>query len=80
VAEIKHKEPNPISKSDYENTGKRQIIDRDPTAIVVTAAIQPKETTDPKEGKCLFHSHMWVKGTTLHFIFDSRSQKNLITT
>jgi hypothetical protein len=34
VAEIKDKEPNPDSESDSENTGKRQIIDADPTAIV----------------------------------------------
>jgi hypothetical protein len=79
VAEIKDKEPNPDSESDSENTGKRQIIDADPTAIVVTATIQPEEPTDPEEGEHLFHSQMWVKGTPLHFIVDSRSQKNLIS-
>jgi hypothetical protein len=79
VAEIKDKEPNPDSESDSENTGKRQIIDADPTAIVVTATIQPEEPTDPEEGECLFHSQMWVKGTPLHFIVDSGSQKNLIS-
>jgi hypothetical protein len=80
VAEIKDKEPNPNSESNPENTGKGQIIDADPTAIVLTATIQPEETTDPKEGECLFHSQMWVKGTSLHFIVDSGSQKNLIST
>jgi hypothetical protein len=80
VAEIKDKEPNPDSESDYENTGKGQIIDIDPTAIVAITSIQPEEPTDPKEGECLFHSHMWVKGTPLHFIVDSGSQKNLIST
>jgi hypothetical protein len=79
VAEIKDKEPNPDSESDSENTGKRQIIDADPTAIVATAAIQPEEPTDPEEGEHLFHSQMWVKGTPLHFIVDSGSQKNLIS-
>jgi hypothetical protein len=79
VAEIKEKEPNPDSESDSENTGKGQIIDADPTAIVATAAIQPEEPTDPEEGERLFHSQMWVKGTPLHFIVDSRSQKNLIS-
>ena len=79
MAEIKDKEPNPDAKSDSENTGKRQIIDADPTAIVVTAAIQPEEPTDPEEGERLFHSQMWVKGTPLHFIVDSGSQKNLIS-
>jgi hypothetical protein len=80
VAEIKDKEPNPDSESDSENIGKGQIIDADPTAIVMTATIQPEEPTDPEEGERLFHSQMWVKGTSLHFIVDSRSQKNLIST
>jgi hypothetical protein len=80
VAEIKDKEPNPDSKSDSENTCKRQIIDAEPTAIVATTAIQPEEPTDPEEGERVFHSQMWVKGTPLHFIVDSGSQKNLIST
>jgi hypothetical protein len=79
VAEIKDKEMNPDSESDSENTGKRQIIDADPTAIVATATIQPEEPTDPEEGEHLFHSQMWVKGTPLHFIVDSGSHKNLIS-
>jgi hypothetical protein len=79
VAEIKDKEPNPDSESDSENTGKGQIIDADPTAIVATTTIQPEEPTDPEEGEHLFHSQMWVKGTPLHFIVDSGSQKNLIS-
>jgi hypothetical protein len=54
VAEIKDKEPNPDSESDSENTGKRQIIDADPTAIVATATIQPEEPTGLEEGECLF--------------------------
>jgi hypothetical protein len=45
----------------------------------MTATIQPEEPIDPEEGECLFHSQMWVKGTPLHFIVDSRSQKNLIS-
>jgi hypothetical protein len=77
VAEIKEKEPNPDSKFGSENTGKRQIIGADPTVIVTTATIEPEEPTDPEDGDRLFHSHMWVKGTPLQFIVDSRSQKNL---
>jgi hypothetical protein len=42
VAEIKDKEPNPDSEFDYENTGKRQIIDADPTAIVATTQFNQK--------------------------------------
>jgi hypothetical protein len=73
VAKIKDKEPNLDSKFDYENIGKGQIIDADPTAITTTAVIQPEEPTDPEEGECLFHSQMWVKGTPLHFIIDRGS-------
>ena len=78
MAEIKDKEPNPNSKSDYENTGKGQIIDVDPTAIVTTATIQLEEPVDPEEGEHLFHSQMWVKGTLLHVIVDRDNKKNLI--
>jgi hypothetical protein len=63
----------------HENTNRRQIIDADPTAIVMTATIQPEEPIDSEEGEHLFHSQMWVKGTLLHFIVDSGSQKNLIS-
>jgi hypothetical protein len=79
VVEIKDKEMNLDLESDYENTGKRQIIGADPTTIVATATIQPEEPTDREEGEHLFHSQMWVKGTPLHFIVDSGSQKNLIS-
>jgi hypothetical protein len=67
-------------ESDSENTGKGHIIDADPTTIVATIEIQLEEPTDPEEGECLFHSQMWVKGTPLHFIVDSGSEKNLIST
>jgi hypothetical protein len=56
VAEIKDNEPNPDSKSDSKNIGKRQIIDADPNVIVATTTIQPEEPIDPEEGECLFHS------------------------
>jgi hypothetical protein len=79
VAEIKDKEPNLDSESNSENADRRQIIDVDPTTIVVTAEIQPEEPTDLEEGDCIFHSQMWVKGTSLHFIIDSGIQKNLIS-
>jgi hypothetical protein len=45
----------------------------------MTASIQPEEPIDLEEGEHLFHSHMWVKGTLLHFIVDSGGQKNLIS-
>ena len=79
MVEIKYKELNPNSTSDLENTGRRQIIDADPTIIVTTATIQPEEPTYIEEGEHLFHSQMWVKCNPLHFIVDSGSQKNLIS-
>jgi len=78
VAKIKDKEPNPDSKSNSKNIGKRHIIVVDPTVIVATATIQLVEPIDPEEVEHLFHSQMWVKGTPLHFIVDRRSHKNLI--
>jgi hypothetical protein len=78
VVKIKDKESNPNSEYDSENIGKIHIIDADPTAIVTTATIQLEEETDPEEGECLFHSQMWVKRTSLHFIFNNGRQNNLI--
>jgi hypothetical protein len=43
--------------------------------LLSTTTIQLEEPIDPEEGECLFHSQMWVKGTPLHFIVDSGSQK-----
>jgi hypothetical protein len=66
------------SKPEVERV--RQIIDAKPSAIAATTTLQPGELDEPEEGECLFHSQMWVKGTPLHFIVDSGSQKNLIST
>jgi hypothetical protein len=55
------------------------IIDVEPSAIIVTTKVQPRELEEPKEGECLFHSQMWVKGVPVHFIVDSDSQKNWIS-
>ena len=54
------------------------MMDADPIYIVVTTTIQPEESVDPEEGKRIFHSQMWVKGTSFHFIVDNDRQKNLI--
>ena len=56
MAKIKDKEPITNSESDSENTFKGQIIDADPTTIVLTTTIQLEEPTDPEEGEHLFHS------------------------
>jgi hypothetical protein len=68
-----------IRKSDQENIENIQIIDANPTATVTTTTIQTKELVDPEEGECLFHSHMWVKGTPLNFIVNNDNQNNLIS-
>jgi hypothetical protein len=73
VVEIKGKDPNLDSEFDSENNGKIYIINAGPTTTVVIATIQPEEPTDPEVGEHLFHSNMWVKGTPLHFIVDSRN-------
>jgi hypothetical protein len=56
VVEIKEKYLNLDLESDLENNGRRKIINIEPTAIVVTATIQPKEPTDLEEREHLFHS------------------------
>jgi hypothetical protein len=77
VAKIKDKDLNLDLDPDSENNKRRQILDAETTATVATTKIQPEE--DPEEGEQLFHSQMWVKGTPLHFIVDSGSQKNIIS-
>jgi hypothetical protein len=57
----------------------RPIINEKPSAIVATIKVQPSEPDEPEEGEFRFHSQMWVKGTSLHFIIDSSIQKNLIS-
>ena len=57
----------------------KQIIDAEPSATIATTKLQTGEPNEPEEGECLFHSQMWVKDTTLHFIFYSGSQKKLIS-
>ena len=79
MAELKAPESDafsdPESELDKGNDKGKQIIDADPSAIVATTKIQRE---DPEEGERLFHSQMWVKGSPLHFLVNSGSQKNLI--
>jgi hypothetical protein len=79
VAEVKASESDVGSDSESEPERGRQIIDVEPSATVATTKLQPGEPDEPEEGERLFHSQMWVKGTPLHFIVDSGSQKNLIS-
>jgi hypothetical protein len=80
VAEVKASELDVDSESKLEIERGRWIIDAEPSATIASTKLQPGEPDEPKEGERLFHSQMWIKGTTLHFIFDSSSQKNLIST
>jgi hypothetical protein len=79
MAEVKASKSDVGFESKLEPERGRQIIDMEPSATVVTTKLQPGEPDEPEEGEHLFHSHMWVKGTPLHFIVDSGSQKNLIS-
>jgi hypothetical protein len=79
VAEVKASESDAGSDSESEPERGRQIIDAEPSATIATTKLQPGEPDEPEEGEHLFHSQMWVKGTPLHFIIDSGSQKNLIS-
>jgi hypothetical protein len=79
VAEVKASELDAGSDSKPKPKRGRWIIDAEPSAIVSTTKLQPSELDKREEGERLFHSQMWVKGTPLHFIIDSGSQKNLIS-
>jgi hypothetical protein len=68
-------ELSPDSDSDSDNNKRRYIIDAEPIAIVTTAKIQLEEPENPEEEERIFHSHMWVKRTPLHFIVDRKIQK-----
>jgi hypothetical protein len=68
------------SDSDFEPEKGRWIIDVKPSVNITTTKVHPEEPEELEEGECLFHSQMLEKGTSLHFIVDSGSQKNLIST
>jgi hypothetical protein len=79
VAEVKLSESDAGSYSESEPEKGRQIIDVEPSATIATTKIHPGEPDEQEEGERLFHSHMWVKGTPLHFIIDRGIQNNLIS-
>jgi hypothetical protein len=66
--------------SESNPKGGKKIIDVEPSSNVAITREWPSELEKTKEGEHLFHSEMWVKGDPLHLIFDSSSQKNLIST
>ena len=83
VAELKAPELDACSNPEVE-PGKgdekgNNIIYVDPSAIVSTTKLQMEDPKGREEGEHLFHSQMWVKGSPLQYLVDSRSQKNLIS-
>ena len=83
VAEIKDSELDAYSNTESElkkgNDRGKNIIDADPNAIVATTKVQKEEPEDSEEEEHLFHSQIWVNGSSLQFIVNSRSQKNPIS-
>jgi hypothetical protein len=80
VVELKASESEAYFESKSNPKGGNHIIDFEPSATVTTTKVQPSKPEEPDEGEHLFHSHMWVKVAPLHFIVDSSSQKNMIST
>jgi hypothetical protein len=79
VVEVKTYELDAGSNSESDPKKGRLIIDVEPISTIPTTKIHPDEPDEPEEGEGIFRSHMWVKGTPLHFIVDSSIQKNLIS-
>jgi hypothetical protein len=79
VAEVKEYKLDAGFDSKSEPKKEIYIIDAEPSATIATTNIQPGEIDDPEEGEHLFHSQMWVKGTSMHFIIDSGRHKTLIS-
>jgi hypothetical protein len=67
-----------LTLSQNQKRGDRLLM-WNPVPPLLPPRSNPGEPDEPEEGECLFHSQMWVKGTPLHFIVDSGSQKNLIS-
>jgi len=83
VAKLKALESDACSDPELEpNKGNhkgKHIIDVEPNATIAIMKIQKEEPKDPEEEECLFHSQMWVKGSLLQFIVNSRIQRSLIS-
>jgi hypothetical protein len=79
VVERKASKSEEDSESISNPEGGKHIINVEPSVIVATTKVQPRELEEPEEGEQIFHSQMWVNGAPLHFIVNSGSQKNLIS-
>jgi hypothetical protein len=80
VLELKASKSDPGSDSDSELEKLKCIIDAEPSAIISTIKIHPNEPDESEEGECIFNLKIWVKGDMIHFIVNSGSQKNIIST
>ena len=70
-----HEEPIELEVIDFgKQKEDEQIIEVDPYSTVATAKVFSHDDEER-----LFHSQMWVGGKALHFIVDSESQNNLIS-
>jgi hypothetical protein len=73
MVELKASESEADSDFKSNPEGGEKINDAKPGATIATTKVQPSEPEEPKEGECLFHSQMWVKGDISHFIVYSGS-------
>jgi hypothetical protein len=71
VDELKASESKEYSDSESNLEGGKRIIDDETNAIVATTKVYPSKLEELEEGEHLFHSHMWLKGASLHFIVDN---------
>jgi hypothetical protein len=79
VVELKASESEVDSDSESNPEGGNHIINVEPSAMVATTKFWPSEPKELEEGERLFHSQIWVKGASIHFIVNNDSQKNLIS-
>jgi hypothetical protein len=79
LAEKKSLGSDADSESDSEPEKGRHIIHAKLTVTITTTKVRSEEPEEPAEGDHLFHSHMWVKGTPLHFIVDRGIHNKLIS-
>jgi hypothetical protein len=73
MIELKASDSEADSYSESNLEGGKQIIDVEPNSTIATTKFWPNEPEEPEEGESLFHSQMWVKGASLHFIIDINS-------
>jgi hypothetical protein len=56
VDDLKASESEDDSDSESNPEGGNNIIDAEPSAMVATTKVRPRELEELEEGECLFHS------------------------